>query len=144
MKQKKNRSNYWKKNCSGKTIQCPQHDTRGSRSHFFRLKFESSPHAQTSATIIDPTVIYPCFYLRNDHTDSCYCRNWKVTPGPGPVFLKFLTPAAKEKRRILPDSTPVLPIRSHLCMTLPKQITHHSVLPQAYLQKSLDSQKKIL
>ena len=43
MKQKKNRSNYWKKNCSGKTIQCPQHDTRGSRSHFFRLRLHSCP-----------------------------------------------------------------------------------------------------
>ena len=29
------------------------------------------------------------FYLRIHHTDSCYCRNWKVTPGP--VFPKFLT-----------------------------------------------------
>jgi len=40
----------------------------------------------TPATIIDSTEIYPCSYLRND---SCYCRNWKVTPGPG--FHKFLT-----------------------------------------------------
>jgi len=31
----------------------------------------------------------PIFYLRNAHTDSCYCRNWKVTPDPGPVFPKF-------------------------------------------------------
>ena len=66
-----------------------------------------------SATIVDPTVIYPRFYLRNDHTDSCYCRNWKVTPGP--VFLKFLTRGPKEKFRILPESTPVVRIRSHLC-----------------------------
>ena len=43
MKQKKNRPNYWKKNCSGKTIQCPQRDTRGSRSHFFRLRLHSCP-----------------------------------------------------------------------------------------------------
>ena len=39
------------------------------------FKFENPTPVQTPATIIDPTVIYPCFYLRNDHTDSCYCRN---------------------------------------------------------------------
>jgi len=55
---------------------------------------------------------YPCFYLRNISTDSCNCRNGKVTPGP--VFQKFLTPCLKEKRRILPDSTPVIRCRSHL------------------------------
>jgi len=52
----------------------------------------------------------PMFDLKNDHTHSCYCRNWKVTPDPGPVFAKFLTtgpdPGPKEKRRILPESTP--------------------------------------
>ena len=36
--------------------------------------------------------IFPYFYLRNDQEDSCYCRKWKVTPDPGPVFRKFLTP----------------------------------------------------
>ena len=34
----------------------------------------------------------PMFYLKNDYTDSCYCGNWKVTPGP--VFHKFLTPSS--------------------------------------------------
>ena len=74
-----------------------------------------SDSCQTPATIINPTLIDPCFYLRNDHTDSCYCRNWKVTPDPGPVFPKFLTPdpGPKEKRRILPESTQVLRIQSH-------------------------------
>ena len=42
----------------------------------------------------------------------------KVTPIPGPVFPKFLTPVPdpgpKEKRRIRPESTPVIRIRSHL------------------------------
>jgi len=53
-------------------------------------KFRLTPApVQTPATIIDPTVIYPCFYLRNDRMDSCYCRNGKVTPGRGPVFHKF-------------------------------------------------------
>jgi len=57
---------------------------RGGQSHFFKLRlrscskiFESgsgnfsnlSIRLQTTATIIDPTVIYPCFHLRNDHTD---------------------------------------------------------------------------
>jgi len=54
------------------------------------------------------------FHLRNGHTGSCYCRNWKVTPDPGPVFPQFVTPGPKEKRRILPDSTPVIRIRFHL------------------------------
>jgi len=39
------------------------------------FKFENPTPVQTPAIIIDPTVIYPCFYLRNDHTDCCYCRN---------------------------------------------------------------------
>ena len=70
------------------------------------FKFDNPTPVQTPATIIDPTIIYPCFYLRYGHTDSCYCRNWKVAPGP--VFHKFLTPCPKEKRRILPESTPAL------------------------------------
>jgi len=85
---------------------------RGGRSHFFKLrlrscsksfnpgpvrvrqyfKFENPTPVQTPATIINQTLIYPCFYLRNNHTDSCHYRNWKVTPDPGPVFPKFLTP----------------------------------------------------
>jgi len=79
------------------------------------FKFENPTPVQTPATIIDPTAIYPCFYLRNDHTDSCFSRNEKVTPDPGLVFHKFLTPGPKEKRRILLESTPVIRIRSHLC-----------------------------
>jgi len=71
------------------------------------FKFENPTPVQTPATIINPTLIYPRFYLRNDLTDSCYCRNWKVTLDPGPIFHKFLAPGPKEKRRILPESTPV-------------------------------------
>jgi len=71
------------------------------------LKFENPTPVQTPATIINPTLIYPCFYLKNDHTDSCYCRNWKVTPNLGPVFLKFWLQVWKKKRIILPESTPV-------------------------------------
>jgi len=37
------------------------------------FKFENPTPVKTPATIIDPTVIYTCFYLRNDHTDYCYC-----------------------------------------------------------------------
>ena len=39
-----------------------------------------------------------------------------MTPGPGAVFPIFLTPdpEPKEKRRNLPESTPVIRIRSHL------------------------------
>ena len=38
-----------------------------------------------------------------------------MTPDPDPVFHKFLTPVPgpKEKRRILPESTPELGMRSH-------------------------------
>jgi len=56
------------------------------------FKFENPTPVQTPATIIDPTLIYPCFHPGNDHTDSCYCRNGKVTPVQGPFFHKFLTP----------------------------------------------------
>jgi len=56
------------------------------------FKFEIPTPVQTPATIINSTLIYPCFYLRNDHTDPCSCQNWKVTPGPGPCFPKFSTP----------------------------------------------------
>ena len=50
------------------------------------FKFENPTPVQTPATIIDPTVIYSCFYIRNGHTDSCYCRNGNVTPDPCRVF----------------------------------------------------------
>ena len=81
---------------------------------FFKLK--NPTPVETPATIIDPTIIYPCFNLRNKHIESCYCRNGKLTPDPGPDFHKFLTtdPGPKKKRRILPESTPVFRIRSHL------------------------------
>ena len=71
------------------------------------FEFENLTPVQIPATIIELTVIYPCFYQRNDRTESCYCRNGKVTTDPGPVFHKFLTPGPKEKCRILPESTPV-------------------------------------
>ena len=81
--------------------------TRGGWSHFFRLRIRSCSNIFESgsgsgnfsnlricplfrlATINDPTVICPSFYSRNDHTNSCYCRNWNVTPDPGPVFPYF-------------------------------------------------------
>ena len=79
------------------------------------FKFENPTPVQTPITIIDPTVIYPCFHLRKNHRDSCYCRNGRVTLDLGPVFHKFLAPGPKEKRRILPESTPALRILYHLC-----------------------------
>ena len=62
------------------------------------FNFENPTPVQTPATITHPTEIYPWFYQRNDRTDACYCWNGKVTPDPGPVFRKFLTPGPKEKR----------------------------------------------
>jgi len=60
---------------------------------WFRLqlffKFENPIPVQNPATIIDPTIFYSCFCLRNDCTDSCYSRDGKVTPVPGPVFTNF-------------------------------------------------------
>ena len=50
------------------------------------FKFENPTPVQTPATN-DPTEIYPCFYLRNDHANSCFSRNWNVTPDP--FFHKF-------------------------------------------------------
>ena len=60
--------------------------------------FEKPTSVQTPATIINSTLICPRLYLRNDHTDSCYSRNWNMTPDPVP----------KEKRRIISELTPVL------------------------------------
>ena len=81
------------------------------------FKYENPTLVQTPATIIDPIVIYPWFYLRNDHTDSFYCRNRKLTPDPDPFFHKFLTSwpdlGLKGKRRILPESTPT-PVSSEI------------------------------
>ena len=59
------------------------------------FKFENPTPVQTPATIIDPTEINPCFYLRNNHTGSCFCPKGVVTMGP--VFHKCLTPGPKEK-----------------------------------------------
>ena len=80
------------------------------------FKFDNPTPVQTPVAIIDSTVIYPCFHLRNDHTDSCYCQNWKVT-GSCLFFHNFLTPVPglKEKSRILPESPPALRIRYHCC-----------------------------
>jgi len=69
------------------------------------------------ATVIDPTVIYPCLYLRNDHTDSCYCRNWKVTPHPGPFFPKLLIPGPDPVLKKMQNPAGVdssIPVWSHL------------------------------
>jgi len=58
-----------------------------------------------------------CFYVRNYHAESCYCRNWKVTPVQCPFFHKILTPdpGRKEKRRIMEELIPALRIHGHLC-----------------------------
>jgi len=94
------------------------------RSNFFRLRLRSCSKIfesgfrqffkvenPTPVKTPAPTIIYQCFYLRNDHIDSCSFRNWKVTPDP--VSPKFLTPGLKEKRRIPPESTPTLRVRTH-------------------------------
>jgi len=58
----------------------------------------------------------PVFLLKKYNTDSCYCRNWKMTLGPD--FPNFFTlgpdPGPKVKPRILQESTPVHRIHGHL------------------------------
>ena len=61
------------------------------------LKIGESDSCSNSATI-DPTRICPCFYLRKDHADSYYCRNWKVTPAPD--FHKFSTSDPGPKKNV--------------------------------------------
>jgi len=79
--------------------------TRGGRSHFFRHRLRScskmlesgsgnfqireSDSCSDSCYTIDSTEIYLCFYLRDDHAGSCYCRNWKLAPDSGPFFHKI-------------------------------------------------------
>jgi len=43
------------------------------------FEFENPIPVQTAAAIIDPAVIYPYFYLRNDHTDSATAeiKKWR-------------------------------------------------------------------
>ena len=48
-----------------------------------------------------------------------------MTPGPGPVFHKYLTPDPKEKQRILPESTPTFWIHCHFCKIV-------SILPSIF------------
>jgi len=105
------------------------------------FKFENPTPVQNPATIIDPTVIHPCFCLINDHADSCYCWNGKVTPDPGPVFPKFLTPdpGPKEKHRILLESTPALRFHSHLCLVVTR--TQHYTRPICGVWTQVHTQK---
>ena len=93
--------------------------SRGGWSHFFRLRLRSCSKMFDSGSGLAILQIWESdscsdsgynhrssrnlpMFLRNDHAESCYCRNWKLTPDPGLVFPKFLTPGSNEKRRILP------------------------------------------
>jgi len=121
---------------------------RGGRSHFFRLRLRScskifwSGSESGSCTFSNvrirllfrlrlPSPIQPnlsMFLLKKWLHRRSYCWNWKVTPGP--FFHKFLTPAPgpKEKRRILPESTPALRIHAHLCRPDKCRLFHPSNL----------------
>ena len=72
---------------------------------------------------LSPTEIYPCFHLRNDHTDSCYCRNWKVTPDPDPFFPNFWL---RVRNKNAESRRSRLRIRYHLCCQA-KFLTSHNV-----------------
>ena len=67
----------------------PKFSNRGPDPGLAILKIWESDYCSDSGYNHHPTVIYPCFYLRHDHTDSCYCRNGKVTPDPGRFFTHF-------------------------------------------------------
>jgi len=52
------------------------------------------------------------FSPKKERRDSCYCRNEKVTPDPGPLFHKFLTlefegSGSERKTKNPAESTPV-------------------------------------
>jgi len=113
-------------------------NTRGGRSHFFRLRLRSC------SKFLNPGPAILQIWESDSCSDSGYNRQsncnlpmflpkkwlhrllllpkWKSDSGPAPFFHKFLTPGPdlgpREKRRILPDSTPVIRIRSHLWSTL--------------------------
>ena len=109
--------------------------TKVGRSHFFRLRLHSCSKMFESGSWIfqiwesdycSDSAYHrsnrnlPMLFLRNGHPDSCYCRNWEVTPALGGVLHKILTPGADlgpKKYRILPESTPALRIHGHLCAT---------------------------
>ena len=82
------------------------------------FKFGNPTPIQTPATVIDPAVIYQCFY-RNAHTDPYNCPNWEVTSVRVRFFLNFLLRVRKKKaescRSQESDSTPALRIRSRVC-----------------------------
>jgi len=60
---------------------------------------------------------WPMFLLKKWPHRLLLLPKLKSDSGAGPVFPKFSTPdpGPKGKFRILPESTPVLRIRSHLC-----------------------------
>ena len=73
---------------------------RGGRSHFFRLRLRSWSKILESGSgnfsNLRTRLLFRLrlrssirnlhmFCLRNDHTDSCYCRNWNMTPVQCPV-----------------------------------------------------------
>jgi len=94
---------------------------------FFNI--EKTTPVQTPATI-DATGKYQWFYLRNDHADSCYCRNWKVTPNLGSVFQQIVTPnpGSKEKWRTGTSEPWPLLVIAFLCSRLPSLDACHSTL----------------
>jgi len=65
------------------------------------LKFQNPTPVQTPVTIIDPTVIYPCFYLRNDRIDSCNCQMGKVTLDSVSSEISDFTPCTHAQTSIL-------------------------------------------
>jgi len=79
--------------------------------------FDIPTPVQTPATIIDSAVIYPCCYLWNDHTDTCYCRNWKVTSIRVRFFPNFWLQVRVRKKNA-ESCRSRLRIRSHLCYSL--------------------------
>ena len=62
--------------------------------HFF--EFENPTPVQTPATIIEPTEIYPCYYLRKDHT-LLILPKWKSDSRSGSGFSQVFDYGSERK-----------------------------------------------
>jgi len=105
------------------------------------FKFENPTPVKTLATIINAILIYPCFYLRNGHTDSCYCRNWKVTPDP--VFSNYwIRDRIRVRKKYAESCRSRLRIRSHLCGKTISEELETLLNKKITLQRQTHSQNK--
>jgi len=84
-----------------------QFDFRSRKKHLTATPTRSVVRNTTPAKNRRPFTT-PTPQPNENRTYSCYCWKWKAASDPGLAFDNFLspTPGPKEKRRILPESTP--------------------------------------